>query len=209
MTGWIEAQPYYFNLTKAEEELKLSKYYPDIVNNPAKYVIEFHWIAEVPERERDALLFAEGAAKLGLQVTVVKTPWLKTVEEMTKLESTAHISNIMVAADFPEAGSLIEIRYHSNATGRWSQGEWLMNATFDAMIEDSLSTLDPTARFEKYANLQREVAEMCPSLYIFDSLTTQAQQDYVKIPAVVDPVGQATGILGYSRVYRFWQILPH
>jgi len=61
---------------------------------------------------------------------------------------------------------------------------------------------------EKYAKLQREIMDICPSLFIFDSLTTIAIQDYVKIPAVEDP-SQNLGILGFDRAYRLWKILPH
>jgi hypothetical protein len=50
--------------------------------------------------------------------------------------------------------------------------------------------------------------DMCPSIFIFDSKTTIAIQNYVKIPAVVDP-SKAIVIMGYDRVYRLWQIQPH
>ena len=70
LPGYINTQTYYYNVTKAQEELKLSKYYPDILTN-VFLAIEFHWIQEVPERERDALLFATNAAAIGLHVNVV------------------------------------------------------------------------------------------------------------------------------------------
>jgi len=206
--GYANTQIYKTNLTKAQEELKQSKYYPDIVNNPDKYVIYFHWIADVPEREKDALLFATEVNKIGLKVQLVKTPWTKTVEEMSDINATGHIYNILVASHYPEAGSLIEARYHSKSAGTWEQGEWLQNATLDAMIEDALSTANITERFRKYADLQRTVMNMCPSLFIYDYKTTVAQQNYITIPAIKDP-STATLIMGYDRVYRFWEVHPH
>ena len=202
--GYEETQIYYYNLTKAQEELQLSKYAANI----SEYPIEFHWIQEVPERERDAILFATNALALGLTVNVVKTPWLKTVEEMTNFNTSAHIYNILVAAHFSEAGSLLESRYHSANAASWEQNEWLNNATLDAEIEDALSTIDATERYAKYVKIQYEIMEMCASIFIYDYSTTIAIQDYVKIPAVEDP-STVTSILGYDRIYMYWEILPH
>jgi peptide/nickel transport system substrate-binding protein len=206
--GYVNTQVYNTNLTKASEELSQSKYYPDIINHPENYVIEFHWIADVPERETDALLLATSAQKIGLNVQLVKTFWTKVVQEMTNLNTTGHIYNILVASSYPEAGSLIESRYHSRSAGTWEQGEWLQNSTIDGMIEDALSTINETQRFIEYQALQRLIMDLCPSLFIFDSKTTVAIQSYVKIPAVVDP-SKAIVAMGYDRTYRLWQIQPH
>ncbi|MEM3627459.1 MAG: ABC transporter substrate-binding protein, partial [Candidatus Bathyarchaeia archaeon] len=208
IAGYINCQIYKYDLTKAQEELKLSKYYPDIVQNPDKYAIEFHWIAEVPERERDALMFAECADKIGLKVNIVKTPWLKTVEEMTNFDTSAHIYNILVAAHFPEAGSLLESRYHSKNAKSWEQNEWLMDENLDSMIEDALATVNAEERYAKYAEIQRYIMDICPSLFIYDYSTTIAIQDWVKIPAVEDP-STVLSILGYDRIYMYWEVLPH
>jgi hypothetical protein len=45
-------------------------------------------------------------------------------------------------------------------------------------------------------------------MWIYDYKDTMCAQDYVKIPAVENPA-LAMGILGYDRIYRDWQILPH
>jgi peptide/nickel transport system substrate-binding protein len=205
LPGYTSCSPYYYNVTKAQEELKLSKYYPDILTN-ASLAIEFHWIAEVPERERDALLFASDAAAIGLHVNVVKTLWSKVVEEMTNAQLSAHIYNILVAPHFPEAGSLLDSRYHSGPLS-WESNEKLYNTTLDLEIEDALSTLNATQRYAKYAHIQQEIMAICPSMFIYDYKDTMCSQDYVKIPAVEHPE-TALGILGYDRVYRLWQILP-
>jgi len=207
--GYENTQIYTANRTAAQAELKLSKYYPDIVNNPSNYPIYFHWIADVPERERDALLFASAVNNAtGLNVQLVKTPWTLVVQEMANENTTAHIYNILVDSDYPEAGALLTSRYMSAGTGSWKQGEWLQNSTIDAMIQDALSTVNTTDRFIKYGNIQKAIMDICPSLFIYDIRITVAIQNYVKIPNVVTP-SQAQTIMGYDRVYRLWQIQPH
>jgi peptide/nickel transport system substrate-binding protein len=207
--GYVNSQIYTTNTTAALAELKLSKYYPDIVNNPTKYPINFHWIADVPEREKDALLFASAVNNAtGLDVVLVKTYWTYVVSEMANQNTTAHIYNILVDSDYPEAGALLTSRYMSAGVGSWKQGEWLMNSTIDAMIQDALSTVDTTQRFQKYANIQKAIMDLCPSIFIYDIRMTLAVQNYVKIPNVVDPTHAQT-IMGYDRVYRLYQIQPH
>jgi peptide/nickel transport system substrate-binding protein len=203
--GYLETQTYYYNVTKAQEELKLSKYYPDIVEKPDNYAIEFHWVAEIPERERDALLLAENALALGLKVNVVKTPWLKLLEEMTNANLSAHIYDILVSSSYPEAGSLIQSRYRTGPLS-WESNEKLNNSTLDALIDDALATTDSAQRFAKYAQIQRDIMAICPSIFLYDYYITVAIQDYVKIPAVENPAA-ATGISGYDRVYKDWQVV--
>jgi peptide/nickel transport system substrate-binding protein len=207
LPGYVNTQKYNYNVTMALAELNQSKYYPNIIQNPDNYAIEFHWIAEVPERERDALLFASNALAVGLKVNVVKTPWLKTVEEMTNANLSAHIYNILVAPSFPEAGSLLTSRYRTGPLS-WESNEKLYNSTLDAAIDDALATIDVAQRFAKYAQIQRDIMAICPSLFIYDYANTIAIQDYVKIPAIETPAA-TIGIMGYDRVYKDWQVLPH
>jgi peptide/nickel transport system substrate-binding protein len=207
--GYANTQIYSNNATAAQAELKLSKYYPDIVNNPSNYPIYFHWIADVPEREKDALLFASAVNNAtGLNVQLVKTFWTLVVQEMANENTTAHIYNILVDSDYPEAGALLTSRYMSAGTGSWKQGEWLQNSTIDTMIQDALSTVNTTERFIKYGNIQKQIMAICPSIFIYDIRITVAIQNYVKIPNVVNPA-QAQTIMGYDRVYRLWKIESH
>src|SRR5208337_3422927 len=50
VAGYINSSPYTYNVTKAKEELALSKY----ANNISSYPIDFDWISAVPIRELDA-----------------------------------------------------------------------------------------------------------------------------------------------------------
>lgn len=193
---------------KAMEELKKSKYYPDIIKHPEKYPIEVHWCAEVPTEEKAALLFKKNIEEnLGLYVKVIKTPWAKMVEEMSRMETSPHIETIFVAIHYPEAGSLLESRYHSKSAKTWEQNEWLLDPKLDAMIEDAISTIDPQERAKKYAEIQRYLVEICPSLVLFEHFSKFAYQSYY-----VDwPQGRGeniTGIMGYDIDPRQIRVYP-
>ena len=171
---------YQQNLTKATEELALSKY----ANNISKYTIELHWCAEAPFEERGAIDFASNLAKIGIPIKVVKTPWLTMTADAGNLSTSPNISFFSTGANYPEAGSTLEARYTSKACGTWEQNEWLQNSTLDAEIQDALSTINVTERIQKYYHIQQEIVDMCPTIFLCEWCNKRAYQAYyVQWPA--------------------------
>lgn len=178
------------DLDKAAEELAQCKYADDIENYP----VEVQWVSEVPAEEKFALLFQANMADVGIPVEVVSTPWLSAVENTSKQETSPHIITIYVTSDLPEAGVMLNQRYHSDTAAQWLQNEWLLDPEFDAAIEDALATVDREERYAKYAELQDYIAELAPSLFLYDQVQKHAYQDYVDWPAVR---GEASPMEGY------------
>jgi peptide/nickel transport system substrate-binding protein len=137
------------------------------------------WIAEVPAEEKWALLFQANMADIGVPVDVVSQPWLSVVEDTSAQDTSPHIVTIYVSTDLPEAGLMLQQRYHSSTANTWQQNEWLLDEELDAAIEDALATVDPGERFAKYQDLQAQIAELAPSLYLYDQLQKHAVADYV------------------------------
>jgi peptide/nickel transport system substrate-binding protein len=163
------------DLDKAQEELAQCAYADDLEANPVEVV----WISEVPAEEKWALLFQANMADIGLPVEVVSQPWLSVVENTSAEETSPHIVTIYVSTDLPEAGLMIQQRYHSSTANTWQQNEWLLNEEIDKEIEDALATADQDERFAKYASLQEELVDLAPSLFLYDQLEKHAVQDYV------------------------------
>ena len=195
---------YHRDLDRAMEELQKSKYWPDIKNNPNKYAIDFHWIAEVPAEEKVAIMVAQNLQEIGLKVNVVKMPWLSVVEEMANISTSPHMVSVFVSAHYAEAGSLLESKYHSKSADTWEQNEWLLNDTLDHMIEKALSTIDTNERYQEYAEIQRAIMELCPSIFLFDHMLKVVHQDYVKLP---QDEGYYTGVMGYDFDGRLIEVL--
>jgi peptide/nickel transport system substrate-binding protein len=168
------------DLDKAREELAQSQYADQL----DQYPVEVHWITDVPAEEKWALLFQANMADIGIDVEVVGTPWTAVVEETADIETSPHIVTIYVSTDFPEAGSLLKVRYHSDAAATWSQNEWLLDPDLDARIDDALATVDQEARYAKYRDLQNYIMDLCPSLFLYDQIQKHAYQSaYVDFPA--------------------------
>jgi peptide/nickel transport system substrate-binding protein len=180
------------DLDKAREELALSAYADQLEDYP----VQVHWITEVPAEEKWALLFQANMAEIGIPVEIVGTPWMSVVEETADMEASPHIVTIYVSADFPEAGSLLKVRYHSDAAATWSQNEWLLDEELDGKIDDALTTVDQEARYAKYRELQDEIVDLCPSIFLYDQVQKHAYQS-----GVVDwPTarGEVIPVMGYT-----------
>jgi peptide/nickel transport system substrate-binding protein len=121
---------------------------------------------------------------------------MSMVEEGGASDTSPHIQTTYVSADFPEAGSLLKVRYHSDAAPTWSQNEWLMDDELDQMIDAALVTVDENERYAKYKELQNYIVDLCPSLFLYDQVQKHAYQSaYVDWPAAR---GEVIPVMGYT-----------
>jgi peptide/nickel transport system substrate-binding protein len=179
------------DLDKAKEELAQCQYAANI----ADYPIQLHWVAEVPDEEKWALLFQSNLAEIGMPVEITKTPWLSMVENTSKLETSPNIATIYVSSDLPEAGLMLKQRYHSSTTGTWQQVEWLQDTELDTQIDDALATLDDQERYQKYFTVQDELANRAVSVWIYDQVEKHAFRECVDWPASRN---ETSLIMGYQ-----------
>ena len=200
-------KPYTFDLKKAEEELKKSPYYEKL----DQYPVDLQWLQTYPDQEKIVLMFQAYAATLGIKVKPIKLPWITLTSNMAQPETTPHGSIVNVSPAYAEAGSMLEQRYHSNSCGTWEQGEWLQNSEIDAMIEDSIATLDREERFKKYYAVQEKILELCPTIYLGESTERRAyRSDYVVYPAaeLIKQGKSASQIVGYNLYLRDFKVFP-
>ncbi len=182
---------YTYNPEKAKEELAQCQYADSI----DQYPIDFSWISEVPDEEKFALLFQSNMADLGIPVEIVSTPWLSFVENASTLETSPHVASVYVSADLPEAGPMLKQRYHSSTATTWTQNEWLQDTNLDTAIDDALRTIDQTERFAKYQDIQAELADRAPSIFVYDQVEKHAYQSYLDWPAAK---GDLIPMMGYN-----------
>ena len=180
------------DLQKAQDELAQCKYDADIAKNP----IQLHWVAEVPDEEKYALLFQSNLAEIGMPVEITKMPWLSMVENTSKLETSPNIATIYVSSDLPEAGLMLKQRYHSSTTGTWQQVEWLQDTALDTAIDEALATLDDQERYNKYFAIQDQLANIAASVWIYDQVEKHAYRECVDWPAARN---ETSLVMGYQQ----------
>jgi len=198
---------YTLDLTKAEAELKQSKYYGKLDKNP----LELYWCSEVPAEEKIALMVQANAAKIGIKVNITKVPWLSFIDLFTTPASTPSGSIIFTSPSYAEAGSMLVSRYDSSSCGTWEQGEWLQNPEIDTLIKDALATVDQEERFQKYYTIQEKIFDLCPTIWILEEGLRQAyRSDYVIFPAAeaVKEGKLANPVMGYNLYFRDFQVFP-
>jgi len=193
---------YHYDLDKAREELKKSKYYGEF----DKYPISIHWTAEVSEMEKVAFMWRADLASIGLTVDIVKTLWQKVVEECGSLETSPNMTTVSVSPGYGEAGALLASKYHSDTTRSWMQNEWLLDPELDRRIEDAIATVDKDERFEKYRELQHYIVDLCPSLFLFERRDRFPYQSYyMDWPMETE---KDYPVVGYNFSGRFIKIYP-
>lgn len=190
------------NLDKAMEELRQSKYY----NQLDEYPLEIHWIAEVPDEEKVSLLALSNFAELGITTNVVKVPWMSVVEEMGNMAESPNIVSVFVSPHYPEAGSILSSRYHSDSAPTWEQNEWLLSDEIDNMIDEAISTIDMEERYAKYAEIQKTINELQPSLHLFEQAQKHPYQaSYIDWPSTT---GEKIPVMGYDFAANYIQVYP-
>lgn len=151
-----------YDLQKAKDEIALSQY----AGNLASYPIQLDYIQGNGDTGKLVYLLASDLEGLGFKVVINETPWVQFCNNEAEIATSPNVTNLFCSANYPEAGSILEFKYASWTTGNWNQNEWLLDDTFDGMLNDALSTVDDGARVAKYGEIQKYlVEEVVPSVY--------------------------------------------
>lgn len=151
---------YYQDLDKAREELKLSKYYPDI---PTIVVVTPQGLEA---RRRVAVQFKETMATLDVNVEIQVEPWGRMTDLATTAETTPNIMIISVSSNYADADTYLNFMYHSRSVGTWGSCEWLLDPQVDELIDLQRTTLDPEERAHILNVIQHIIVERCPDIFV-------------------------------------------
>ena len=181
LLGYDKSLPEYKqDLAKAKEELAQCKYDPK--TNP----LEIAWIAEVPARERIALLMQATFSQLGFPVKVMKQPWALVSDEVTKPDTAPHAVEIAVAAVTPDPDSLLYNMYSSKVPPTWMSAEHLKDAKVDALLEAGRNEPDQAKREAIYKELNATLRDLAPAINAYEFTGVYVVRDAVDVPKLED-----------------------
>jgi peptide/nickel transport system substrate-binding protein len=163
---------YKYDPNQALAELKQSKYYNQLDN----YHVTLAWSSDVPDEEKLSLQLQADAAQVGIKIDIQKTPFTSLIKDAQSIDSTPNAVIMYPGDSYNEAGSVLALRYSSSTAGTFTQFEWLQNKQIDTEIEDALSTLDQQARFQKYATIQQQIVDLCPTIWVCEYPERRAYQ---------------------------------
>ncbi|MEF2071986.1 ABC transporter substrate-binding protein [Consotaella aegiceratis] len=168
------------DMEKAKAELAECKY------DPADNPLDIAWIAEVPARERIALLMQASFSQLGFPVKVVKTPWALVTEQVTKPDTAPHAVEIAVSALTPDPDSLLYNMYSSKVPATWMSAEHLKDDKVDELLEAGRAESDDTKRAEIYKELNKRLRELAPDIFAYELKGVMVARDAVSVPKLTD-----------------------
>lgn len=153
---------YQYSIEKAKEELAQSPY----ADSLDQYPLTIEWSADVTDEEKLCLLLQQACQEVGITLNIQKCTFSTLIDHAATPESTAHLTIMYPSDSYTEAGSVLSLRYHSTTSGTFTQYEWLLNDEIDAAIEGALETVDKDSRMAQYQKIQKDLVEMCPSIWV-------------------------------------------
>jgi peptide/nickel transport system substrate-binding protein len=181
LTGYDGKAPSFdTDLDKAKAELAQCKY------KPGDYPLEISWIAEVPARERVALLMQAAYTQLGFTVNVTRTPWALVTQQVTEPKTAPHAVEIAVAATTPDPDSLIYNMYSSSVPPTWMSAEHLSDPDVDKLLNAGRTETDETKRAAIYADLNAKLRDLAPDVFAYEFVGVYAIRKGVEVPDLQD-----------------------
>ncbi|HOG01070.1 MAG: putative D,D-dipeptide-binding periplasmic protein DdpA precursor [Firmicutes bacterium ADurb.Bin248] len=204
-----EECPYKYDLAKAEEELKQSPYYNDLISGAMKLSLTYCSEGGA-QQENLALLIQAGMASLGVSVEITGKPFATMMTDAQTVETTPNASFVAFAPSYLDGSGYLKNRYHSSSCGTWEQMEWLQDAEIDALIEQAMSTMDQDARNAIYKEISLKLMDICPTVWMADLASSSAYRadHFISPVAEMFAAGEAfIFAMGYSCYYRDYKIL--
>jgi len=184
------------DLGKAIEELKKSKYYPDIP--PIEYVY-----VKVAWEEKIALLFQANMAAIGLKVNLTPLNWGAIVDRVKRIDTTPNVTHVNVVCNYPDELDFL-VSYHSRPDGEGTFWEtsWLQDEEIDALIDKAKATVEEAERIELYKQLQQKIALLVPDIFAFVDVVRHAFRNHITGYTFVPAMGYDYDFYEYYRVKK-------
>lgn len=175
-----DKNPYSYDIEKAKEYIKLSKYADDL----EQYPVEFLSNSSVASQEKIALAMQAAAKQAGINLKITSAPYSNLVERVSSKDSTPNIITASQCPYYYDAGCTFDSHYTSANVGTTTNTFWIMDENFDKMINDALAIGDTEKRYTAYAKLEKHILDKCYGAYIADITERVAyQSEYVYWPA--------------------------
>jgi peptide/nickel transport system substrate-binding protein len=169
-------QPLKQNITRALEELSMSKYSKEEL---ASMEIDVRYLGDQEYDERFCTLFQSNAAAIGLNLRVSSWTFSMLVQAVNSPETTPNIFCGRTFARFPDAEYFV-LFFHSTNLHTWSGGHFWQSAENDQLLNAIKSELDPAKRQALLNQMQEKVVQELPVLFIANPGTSVAMRDNIE-----------------------------
>ncbi|OWU78056.1 twin-arginine translocation pathway signal protein [Marinibacterium profundimaris] len=183
------------DMEKAREELAACQY------DPKDYPLDIAWIAEVPARERLALLMQATFTQLGMDVKVTRTPWALITQQVTEPDTAPHAIEIAVSARTPDPDSLVYNMYSSTVPHTWMSASYLADDEVDGYLEAGRTETDPETRAQIYRDLNARLRDLAPAIYAYEFTGVYGIRNGIEVPNLEEE-GKLYPTSGFSMLFK-------
>ncbi len=187
------------DMEAAKAELEQCQYSVD------DYPLDIAWIAEVPARERLALLMQATFTQLGFDVKVTRTPWALITQQVTEPETAPHAIEIAVSARTPDTDSLAFNMFSSSVPHTWMSATYLADDEVDSLLNEGRTETDPEARAEIYTSMAERLRDLAPAIWAYEFTGVYGVRNGVEVPNLQEE-GKLYPISGFSMLFKDIQV---
>ena len=201
--------PYVYDLDKAKEELEQSPYYDQLMSG--EMTVTLSYCSEGgDQQEKLALLMQAGMSQLGVTVEITGKPFATMMTDASTVEGTPNASFIVFNPAYPDGGACLKPRYHTDSNGSWEHTDWVDDPELDAAIEAAMMITDDEERAAAYAEINKEIVDLCPTIWACDvSSTFVYRSSYIEyMPVAADYENGVNAIYspGYTAYFMDYRL---
>lgn len=117
---------------------------------------------------RVAQLFQSNVAPLGIDVEISNHAWADILSQTSQPETTKNVYAIQLAPSYPDPDGLLPQAWATSSHGSWSGAQWYTNPDVDRLIADGRSTLEEAQREAIYQQVQQEIIDDSPAVFMMN-----------------------------------------
>jgi peptide/nickel transport system substrate-binding protein len=166
---------YTYNPTQAKADLAASGLNPSSITLTLTYVS-----GNIPEQQMAAEFQKDMQSVLGITVNIQPQTWQTITQLAASPSTTPQISEVYYDPLYPDADSFVYPQYDTVSNGTWISMEWVQNSTINSQIAQERASLNSTQRQQIFNELQVELTNMAPDVFVFNQPYYVALSPHVK-----------------------------
>lgn len=149
-----------YDLKKAAEEVKLSKYAGQTIP------ITLGYVAGSAYEEEISLMLQANLESIGFKAKLEADPWSRITQIASKPETTPNVNQIFFGPTYASPQSVFFNQYSSKSAGSWASMSWLNDPKVDKWIDEAGKELDTKKRDDIYHELQQYLVDNQVDAYL-------------------------------------------
>jgi len=161
------------DLAKAKEYLAKSAY-PE-----GGITLDYIHVAGFEEMRRAGLLLLDNLRELNININIKPEQWPNMVEAGSKVETSPNITSVLTTGVYLDPDA-VAYQYHKNSHGQYYAMSHYTNEEVWEKIEQARSILDWEKRAPLYADIQRQIVDDLPEVFVMVPARLFARRDHLE-----------------------------